>query len=150
VSRTQSEFRVSPTQASSRSGRAERGSASIWVVAFIGLVLLAGAVASLRTLAATSRHHAEAAADLAALGAANRIGVDAGACAAATRIAAMNGTELVTCRLDLAPDGRSGTVRVSVRTEVNLLVIGPQAVTAVAQAARDPAIGVGDAVVSRP
>jgi len=54
---------------------AERGSATIWVLACCALVMLVGFLGVARTQAVLARHRAGAAADLAALAGAGRIGV---------------------------------------------------------------------------
>lgn len=114
----------------------ERGSASIWVLGGCGLLLLVGSAGVLRTEAVLARHRAESAADLAALAAAGRIGVGADGCDAARAIATANGATLSRCSLDLAPDGRSGTVDVRVAASVSLPVVGARTVTARARAGR--------------
>jgi secretion/DNA translocation related TadE-like protein len=111
----------------------------VWVAACCALVVLVTMVVVLRSLAVLARHRAESAADLAALAAADEIGVSDRSCAAARRIAARNGVQLRSCRLSLDPSGRSGTVVVSVALHVQLPVVGADAVTASARAARLPA-----------
>jgi secretion/DNA translocation related TadE-like protein len=115
----------------------DRGSAAIWVVSCCVLLTMAATVTTVRTLAVLARHRAEAGADLAALAAAGRIGRDdAGACPAAARIAGRNGTRLLSCAVQLAPDGRSGRVLVRVELRAHLPLVGPRAVLASARAAR--------------
>jgi secretion/DNA translocation related TadE-like protein len=64
------------------------------------IVLLAGAAASVRGLAALARHHAESAADLAALGsAASAVQGAADACAVARSVAERNAARLTGCQL---------------------------------------------------
>ena len=79
---------------------ADRGSASLWVLALSGVLLLAGAASVLAGLAIVSRHEAGTAADLAALAAASDAlaGPDV-ACAGAAMIAEANGAGLESCRL---------------------------------------------------
>lgn len=127
---------------SGRARRADRGSASVWVVACSAVVLLVGVVASLRTSAVLARHRAESAADFAALAAAGRIGRSDDGCAVAGGIAAANGAHLVHCRTTLAADGRSGTVDVVVSLAVHLPGLPGQQVTASARAGRMP-VGAG-------
>lgn len=85
--------------------RADRGSASGWVLAIGAVVLLVALGAQLYGGAVVARHRAQAAADLAALAGA-RLSADgadgggAGACAAATRLAQLNAAALVTCTVD--------------------------------------------------
>jgi len=118
--------------------RRERGSATIWVLVGCALLLSVGWAGVLRTEAVLARHRAESAADLAALAAAGRIGVEAtgGVCAAARTIATANGATVGRCSLDLASDGRSGSVVVRVRASVHLPVVGARTVTASARAGR--------------
>lgn len=91
-------------------GRTERGAATLFAVACLGLLLLVGA--ALGVVAAMVRAHrsAQAAADLAALAAAAEAGRGGAACAAAARAAAANGAELDRCR----QRGREVTVWVTV------------------------------------
>ena len=88
--------------------RDEAGSASVLVVACLGVLLLLGA--ALGVVGAMVRAHrtAQAAADLAALAAASATARGSDPCAAAAGIAGANGARLVACDLD----GRSATVRV--------------------------------------
>jgi secretion/DNA translocation related TadE-like protein len=120
----------------------DAGSASIWVLTCCALLVVVATFATLRAMAVLARHRAEASADLAAVAAAGRIGVDTGSCAAAARIAERNGGRLSACRLDLPPDGRSGTVQVTVIVAVRLPVLGTEQVRASARAGRAVA-GVG-------
>lgn len=122
-----------------RCGRApDQGSASIWVLACAVIVLLVGVLASLRATAVLARHRAESAADLAALAAAGRIGLTADGCAQARSVAAVNGASLARCRLMLDPDGRTGTVDVTITLAVHLPGVGTQRVVATARAGRLP------------
>ncbi len=116
----------------------DRGSATIWVLACSVLVVAVALAVTLRACAVLARHRAETAADLAALAAAGRIGVADGACAAAGPIAAANGATLLSCRVELAPDGRSGTVDVRVSVPVRLPVAGAGRAAASARAGRLP------------
>ena len=116
----------------------DRGSASIWVLA-TGLVVLAfGYAVTLRGLAVLTRHRADAAADLAALAAADRIGVGGDPCSAARNIAGDNHAVLTGCTPDVASDGRSGTVRVTVRVRAEFPVVGDVETTSTARAGRLP------------
>lgn len=116
--------------------RRDTGSASIWVLACCALLVVVTAFATLRALAVLARHRAEASADLAAIAAASQIGVNDKACVVATRIAERNGARLRRCRLDVAPDGRSGTVLVAVTVSVRLPVVGAEQIQATARAGR--------------
>jgi secretion/DNA translocation related TadE-like protein len=115
------------------------GSATVWVAACSTVVLVIATVIVLRSLAVLARHRAESGADLAALAAAAQIGMSDRGCDAAGRIAARNGARLRSCRLDLDPSGRSGTVVVRVSLAVRLPVLGTQEVIASARAGRLPA-----------
>jgi secretion/DNA translocation related TadE-like protein len=117
---------------------AERGSASVWVVTCCALLMVVAGVATIRGLAVLARHRAESAADLAALAAAGRIGVADDECAAAARIARRNSARVLSCRLRLAPDGRSGTVFISIGLTARLPAVGIRRVVATARAAREP------------
>jgi secretion/DNA translocation related TadE-like protein len=114
----------------------DTGSASIWVLACCALLVVVTAFATLRALAVLARHRAEAGADLAAVAAASQIGVSDKSCVLAMRIAVRNGARLRACRLDVAPDGRSGTVVVTVTVSVRLPILGAQQVRATARAGR--------------
>jgi secretion/DNA translocation related TadE-like protein len=123
-----------------RHRRSERGSASIWVLTCAVIVLLVGVLATLRSGAVLARHRAESAADLAALAAAGRIGLDPDGCAVARSVAAANGASLTRCRLVLDPEGRSGTVDVTITLSVHLPGVGTQRVLATARAGRLPVL----------
>jgi hypothetical protein len=96
------------------------------------------AFAVVHAAAVLARHRAEAAADLAALAGAGRIGVAADECEVAARVASENRASLRRCDLELAPDGRAGTVRVTVYLAAALPVVGTRGVDASARAARLP------------
>jgi secretion/DNA translocation related TadE-like protein len=115
---------------------AEAGSATIWVLAGVLLVLSVMTITLVRTVAVLARHRAESAADLAALAAATRIGTAGEPCAAAGASAARNRARLVSCDVVLDADGRSGTVVVRVRAAVTLPVVGSRDVSASARAGR--------------
>jgi secretion/DNA translocation related TadE-like protein len=114
----------------------DRGSASIWVLAGGALLILVAMVAILRGTATLARHRAETAADASALAAAAQIGVSSQPCAAAATIAAANDASLSACHLDLASDGRSGQVQITVSVEVHLPVLGADKLHAGARAER--------------
>ena len=115
---------------------AERGSATIWVLACCALVMLVGFLGVARTQAVLARHRADAAADLAALAGAGRIGVGGDVCGVASALAAANGAAVGSCAVRLAADGRSGTVRVQVAITVHLPIAGTRTVIASARAGR--------------
>ncbi len=123
-----------------RHGRGDLGSASVWVVSCCALLMVVAGIATIRTLAVLARHRAEASADLAVLAAAGQIGVTDDQCAAAARIAHRNGARVRACTVRLAPDGRSGTVSVSIGLTARLPVVGAEEIVATARAAREPAI----------
>jgi secretion/DNA translocation related TadE-like protein len=128
--------------------QADRGSATVWVLACCVLLLVVAGCVSIRTLAVLARHRAESAADLAALAAAGRIGVGDDECAAATAVATANAARLARCRVALDPAGRSGAVVVQVHIAVRLPVLGVRSVSASARAGRLP--GRGAAAASAP
>lgn len=119
----------------------ERGSAAIWVVSCCAVLVLVAVAATVRGLAVVARHRAEAAAELAALAAAGQIGTGGAYCSTAARVARAEHAALSRCAVRLAPDGRSGTVAVSVAMTVRLPVVGAQLLLESARAARLPAAG---------
>lgn len=118
--------------------RRDRGAAAVWVLGCGAVVLAVGLFVLVRSLAVLARHRAETAADLAALAAASRIGVGGDPCTSAGAVAAANGATVSSCLVRLGPGGRSGTVRVEVRAEADLPVVGARTVTARARAGRLP------------
>ncbi len=116
----------------------ERGSATIWVVACLGLIGAVAFVATVQAAAILSRHRAETAADLAALAAAGQIGVAGDPCGEAKLLASANDALVTACDANLAEDGLSGDVRVQVARDVHLPVVGVRHVTARAHAQREP------------
>lgn len=77
---------------------ASEGSATITMLAAIGVVVIATGVALALCLGTEIRHRAQAAADAAALAAAaDAIAGDAGACERARQLAGANGAQLRTC-----------------------------------------------------
>ncbi|MDT4987351.1 MAG: hypothetical protein QOI74_1445 [Micromonosporaceae bacterium] len=81
--------------------RADRGSASLWMLGIsLAVLTFAGAVAAAGTIL-VARHRAQAAADLGALGGAV-LAVEGGdvACDRSRRIVEANGARLVSCQLD--------------------------------------------------
>lgn len=89
--------RLRPADATS----GDRGSGALWLLVISLVVLFAGAVTSVRALAALARHRAESAADFAALaGAIHAVEGDSAACGAARSIAAANSAELSTCTVN--------------------------------------------------
>jgi secretion/DNA translocation related TadE-like protein len=132
-----------PVSAATRGGGGrpgERGSVSIWVLVCGALLILVSYASAVLAEGVLARHRAEAAADLAALAAAGQIGVSGDVCPAAARIARANSAALRDCQPALAPDGRSGVVRVRVGLRVHLPVVGAREVVASARAGRAAAI----------
>lgn len=97
-----------------RTDAGERGSATLFAVSCLAVLLLLGA--ALGVVAAMVRAHrvAESAADLAALAAASAIGGGRDPCAAAVATATANGARVTACTVE----GRDVTLRV--------LVAGPR------------------------
>ena len=92
----------------------------MWVLAFSGVLLLAGAASVLAGLAIVARHEAGAAADLAALaGASQALSGSAAACGVAAEIAQANGAMLESCVL-----GDDGVVNVSATVAMRLGALG--------------------------
>jgi secretion/DNA translocation related TadE-like protein len=110
----------------------DRGSATIWMLAAVGVLALVTAAATLRTAAVLARHRTETAADFAALAAASRLGTS-DACSTARQIAVANGTTLETCELN------GETVRVEVSRTFAFPGLGQHTVTARARAGFLPA-----------
>ena len=97
-------------------GDAERGSATVWVLALSGVLAVLGAATVLVGAAVVARHRAGTAADMAALAGAGRAVVGAPeACAAAAAVARADGAVLDSCQLAAA-----GVVAVRVRVDVRL------------------------------
>lgn len=124
----------------------DRGSATIWMLGCVLLVLAVLTATLVRTLAVLARHRAESAADLAALAAAGRIGTSSAPCPAAAGLADRNGARVISCDVHLDADGRSGTVLVRVTASAALPVVGIREVTASARAGRLPAEPSPDAI----
>lgn len=84
-----------------RYARSEEGSATIWVLAFGGLVVTVGLAGALAGAAVTGRHRAQVAADLGALaGARYAASGQAVACARAAVVVRANGASPGSCLLD--------------------------------------------------
>ncbi|MCW2524861.1 MAG: hypothetical protein JWO63_3196 [Frankiales bacterium] len=122
----------------SRASAADAGSATVWVVGF-GLIVILAATTGVATGAAViARHRTEAIADLTALAAAGRIGLAADSCGVAGRIAAENGANLTECVVRLDPSGRSGSATITLARQVRLPVAGTRMVMARASGERLP------------
>ncbi|CAA9225654.1 MAG: hypothetical protein AVDCRST_MAG57-766 [uncultured Blastococcus sp.] len=113
------------------SGRpdAERGSATVWVLALSGVLAVVGLAAVLVGAAVVARHRASGAADLAALAAAVRAVAGGDACATAAEIARANAAELTDCAV-----GAGSVVDVEVSVPVRLGELGVFSATARARA----------------
>jgi secretion/DNA translocation related TadE-like protein len=84
-----------------RRGRDDTGSATVWVVTAMALVLGVGGVSGSVGVVTVERHRADTAADAAALAAAGQvIAGQAAACAVAAEIARADGAALTRCGLD--------------------------------------------------
>lgn len=77
----------------------ERGSATPFAVACLGLVVLLAAALGVVGAIVHAQRRAQSAADLGALAAAQAVAVGADGCAAGGRIAAANGAELTSCQV---------------------------------------------------
>ena len=89
----------------------QRGSATVLVVAFAGVLLLVGAALGVASAMVLAHRSAQSGADLAALAGAQALAQGADACAAATGVATANGVRIETCQTD----GRDVTVSVAAR-----------------------------------
>ncbi|QXJ23159.1 flp pilus-assembly TadE/G-like family protein [Actinomadura graeca] len=84
-----------------RIGERDRGSGTLWVVAFTSIIWLGGVTAMAVGGVRTARHRGDAAADLAALAGAARVSNGAGAaCASARSIAAESGARVTRCAVE--------------------------------------------------
>ncbi|WP_243060153.1 Rv3654c family TadE-like protein [Nocardioides sp. SR21] len=90
--------------------RGERGSASLFAVSCLAVLLLLGAALGVAAAMVRAHRVAQSAADLAALSAATAIGGGRDPCAAGADTAVANGARLTSCVIA----GREATVRVSV------------------------------------
>ncbi|POM26492.1 helicase/secretion neighborhood TadE-like protein [Actinomadura rubteroloni] len=77
--------------------RSDRGSGTVWVVAFMGVVWAVGVAAIAVGGVRGARARAEAAADFAALAGAGQLGGDGRMCRKARDVAAASGGRLVSC-----------------------------------------------------
>lgn len=117
-----------------RRGRAERGSATVWVLALAAVLAVLGAGCVAVGVAVVARHRAGTAADLAALAGAGRAAVgDAGPCRAAEQVAGANGATVDGC--DVRPNG---VVAVRASVAVRLGPLGSWRARAVARAGPAP------------
>jgi secretion/DNA translocation related TadE-like protein len=76
----------------------QRGSATVLVVAFAGVLMLLGAALGVVAAMVEAHRVAQSAADLAALAGAQSLALGRDGCAEATEIARANGVRLTTCR----------------------------------------------------
>ncbi|RFS87104.1 hypothetical protein D0T12_02310 [Actinomadura spongiicola] len=113
---------------------ADRGSGTIWVVAFAAVIWVGGVAAVAVGGVRAARHRADAAADLAALAGAGRVMEgQVGACGRAKSIAAESGARLVRCQV------QGEDVEVSVTVDV-LVPMGLGAMTVGSRARAGPAV----------
>ncbi|MFB4305105.1 Rv3654c family TadE-like protein [Actinomadura sp. GTD37] len=106
--------------------RSDRGSGTVWVVAFSALVWVVGVAAIAVGGVRGARHQGDAAADMAALAAAARVVEGGGsACALAGEIAAESGARLTRCRVS----GDVAEVSVTVRLKVPMGIGGLRVVS---------------------
>ena len=113
---------------------AERGSATVWVMALSGVLAVLGAACLLVGVAVVARHRAGVAADMAALAGAGRAAVgDPAACAAAAAVARADGAALDACEV-----GAGGVVAVRVRVVARFGPFGPLPARARARAGPAP------------
>jgi secretion/DNA translocation related TadE-like protein len=125
-------------------GRDDAGSATVWLVAAVVVLVGVGVAVLARTAAVLGRHRAERTADLVALAGAEQLGLGGIPCAVAARVAAANQASLDGCTVAADPSGRSGTVTVLVDRPAHLPVVGMRHVPVRARAQRlppDPASG---------
>ena len=92
------------------SGRDQRGSATLFAVSCLSVLLLLGAALGVVTAMVRAHRAAQSTADLAALAAADAVGTGRDPCTAGAAVAAANDARLASC--DLA--GREATVTVTV------------------------------------
>jgi secretion/DNA translocation related TadE-like protein len=90
--------------------RGERGSATPFAVACLGLLVLLAAALGVVSAMVHAQRRAQSAADLAALAAAQSLARGADGCAAAVRISGANGAALTSCEVS----GREVRLRVEV------------------------------------
>ncbi|WP_028638701.1 Rv3654c family TadE-like protein [Nocardioides sp. URHA0032] len=90
--------------------RGERGSATLFAVACLAVLILLGAALGVVTAMVRAHRAAQSAADLAALAVADAVGTGRDPCSAGAVVAAANDARLVAC--DLV--GRDATVTVTV------------------------------------
>jgi secretion/DNA translocation related TadE-like protein len=124
-----------------RAHPAERGSASIWLLGLVALVLAVTLTVLIQSAAILGRHRLQRSADLAALAAAGQIGLGSDPCQAARRIATANRAVLDRCVANLDPDGRSGTVAVWLSGRIGLPLLGPRSLHGRSRAGRLPGPG---------
>lgn len=79
-------------------GRGQRGSATVLVVAFAGVLMLLGAALGVVAAMVHAHRQAQSGADLAALAGAQSLALGRDGCAEAAEIARANGVRLTTCR----------------------------------------------------
>ncbi|MFF8769711.1 Rv3654c family TadE-like protein [Kitasatospora sp. NPDC015120] len=106
--------------------RADTGSATVWLLAFVLLGCLACTAALSVGAVVGARHRAESAADLAALAAADRLLLDAdGGCRRAEAVAAAQAATMVACAVDREEDAVEVVAQVPVTGLPPRLPVGP-------------------------
>ncbi|MFF2352510.1 Rv3654c family TadE-like protein [Kitasatospora sp. NPDC058115] len=106
--------------------RADTGSATVWLLAFVLLGCLACTAALSVGAVVGARHRAESAADLAALAAADRLLLDAdGGCGRAEAVAAAQAATVVACAVDREEDAVEVVAQVPVTGLPPRLPVGP-------------------------
>jgi secretion/DNA translocation related TadE-like protein len=96
--------------------RDDRGSATIWALAWLFMLTTLAQVVMLLAAVVARQHHADAAADMSALSAAQRLQRGGDACAAAERVAAAHETSVTRCSVE----GDDVRVEIQARMEMPL------------------------------
>ncbi len=126
------------TGLSERAQPADRGSASIWLLGLVALVLAVTITVLIQSAAILGRHRLQRSADLTALAAAGQIGLRSDPCQAARRIAIANRAVLDRCVANLDRGGRSGTVAIWLSDRIGLPLLGTRSLHARSRAGRLP------------
>lgn len=121
-----------------RAQPSDRGSASIWLLGLVALVLAVTLTVLIQSAAILARHRLQRSADLTALAAAGQIGLGRDPCQAAHRIATANRAVLDRCVATLDPSGRSGTVAVWLSGRIGLPLLGTRSLHSRSRAGRLP------------
>lgn len=120
----------------------ERGSVSLVVLGFVGVLVAMGLLVGTVGQAASAWSRAHTAADAAALAAApvtfRGFGSEGGPAAEAARFAAANGARLVRCTCAIDRSWSARTVEVVVAVDEHIFLVGPREIRAVARAEFSP------------